>query len=267
VLEVLYLVIESDVCTESYLNNVRIKPHKAMLPYFSSLRFWCDQSLLQKGLVFLLVVVIAGLTGGCDAVSVHSSESPEGPRSSGDTDFFTKADLLFEPINLSEGETFSIDLIDDDFDSYVARITHREGSSGQQRVSASFNAINPSSVTLRCRSEDRIVQKQDITRRFTQLLKSTGSKVATSDDEPDSYHYIDNGETTIVEVDYDVEDSKSTTPMGTGQTSVKFNSSSKTVNCTHLGFVMKGVSKAISADRIQFSGAVEEPEFRKRVFE
>lgn len=239
-----------------------------MLPYFCSFGCSRDQSLFQKGLVFLLVAVIAGLTGGCDAVSVHSSGSPDDAAiSESDGDYFTKADLLFEPVDLSEGETFSIDLIDDEVDDYIARITHEEVAGGQQRVSASFNAINPTSVTLRCRSDGRIVQKQDVTRQFTRLLKTTNSKVATSDDEPDSYHYVDRGETTIVEVDYDVEDSKSTTPMGTGQTSVKFNSSSKTVNCTHLGFVMKGVSKAISADRIQFSGAVEEPEFRKRVFE
>ena len=117
-------------------------------------------------------------------------------------------------------------------------------------------------MTLRCRNQEKVIQEKDFSRRFTQLLKTANSKVAQSDQEPDSYHYSTDGETTIVEVDYDV-DRKSTAAKGA---TVQFNSAKEAMSCTHVGFVLEGITTAISADRIEFNGAVEEPTFRKRVF-
>lgn len=73
--------------------------------------------------------------------------------------------------------------------------------------------------------------------------------------EPDSYHYSDNGETVIVGVDY--EDDSSSQSAERSAAAVQFHSSKTAVRCTHIYFTLDGVSSSFSPDGILFSGKTD----------
>ncbi len=217
----------------------------------------------MAGLI-LFAAGVFGVLGGCDAVDIRSHEVEERPEPDNEVQAdepFDRADLLFEPVSLSSGETFSIELIDERHDRGVTRITHERTPGGEQEIRARFDPLDPASVTVECRN-----QKANTSRKMTTLAaaeldaKSQMDAVATADEEePSSYHYIEDGDNVIVEVDYDTEGGNLTPAF-------EFTGSDEPVACTHVSFVLEDVSQTLAATGVRFRGDVEAPPVRKRDF-
>lgn len=222
--------------------------------------------MLRRTLPLVFVALVFGVLAGCDAVSLQSEEVD---RQSDDpneveirADSFTRADLLFEPVSVSEGETFSIELMDANRNRNVTRITH-EGIADERTVlRAQFDPLQPASVAINCRNENTDAERKMATIQSPKLKSSDNEveEVASTQDEPTSYHYIEDGDDVIVEVDYDTDTSEGVTPGAV----FDFPSSTDPVQCTHVGFVLEGVSGSVAANGVRFSGGDREPQFRKK---
>jgi len=215
----------------------------------------------------LCLMVAAALLGGlvgCDTVSTRTSVSEEPARADGEVVIedkeFTRADLQFDPVGLTKGETFSIELVDDDHDQNVTRITHEGTEEGRHLIRAQFDPLDPASVTVKCRNQNSGSERKMATLGGAQLQSKSLSQtpMAKGGPEPTSYHYIDSGETVIVEVDY----GGASGPGG----QFSFPSADQPVECTHVAFVLEDVSTSISADGIRFQGLDQAPTFRHRQF-
>ena len=217
-----------------------------------------------RTLPLITAALLLGTLVGCDTVEFRTddevqSENPnEVDIRSGS---FTQADILFEPVSVAQGETFSIKLMDEELGGEVTRITH-EGTSGDRHLlRAQFDPLNPASVEVRCRNEENGTQQTMATLGGAALKSggTSGEMVARGDQEPTSYHYIQDGETTVVEVDYDQNTNASGVNLGGA---FKFPSSDNPVQCTHVSFVMEEVSRTLTADGIEFEG--RRPAFREK---
>ncbi len=215
----------------------------------------------------LPLALVLGVLAGCDAVSLESDEVDRRSEDPNEVeiraDSFTRADLLFEPVSISEGETFSIELMDARRDRNVTRITHEGISADRQVLRARFNPLQPASVAVNCRNESTDRERRMATLQPPKLKSSnngTGA-IATMEKEPTSYHYIQDGDNIIVEVDYDTDTSTEGVTPGAV---FDFPSSDAAVQCTHVNFVLEGVSSSISADGVRFSGGDREPRFREK---
>ena len=218
---------------------------------------------VQHALVVCTVGIAFGLLTGCDAVNVHSSTSSDTPRRQSselriEAEALNEANLFFESGSISEGETFSIELIDDQRGEPVARITHEGVERGRKLVKTDFEQMQPTSVTMECRNRGEVLysQETDLTSSPDEPTYSGGSEGVTTMQEPDSYHYVDNGESVLVAVDYE-DDTKSNTMEERSAASVQFASSAQALQCTHIYFTLDGVSPSVSADGILFSGKTE----------
>lgn len=233
-----------------------------------------DQTSFEQGTVlprhvrsaaFLLLLVMVSVTTGCDAVNVHYNEVPD-QQADEDPDSFHEAEMYFEPVTISPGESFSIDLIDDQHDRPVARIIHQRTADDELLLTADSDVLTAEAVSIKCRNEETVVQREE-----TQLMSPSTAKaenaqmVAKAEKEPTSYHYYDNGETVIVEVDYEGEEESQSS--GPGHALIQLPSSNESVQCTHVGFVLDDVSTAVSANEVRFSGVREEPTIRKQEFQ
>jgi hypothetical protein len=221
-----------------------------------------------RPLSLVVAAVLAGVLIGCDTVELRTGDDAETDSPDEvaiQSDDFTRADLLFEPVSLSSGETFSIDLMDEELGGRAARITHEGTSDGRYLLRAQFDPLNPTSVEVRCRNVEAGTQKTMAT-LGGETLKSggvNGNMVARGDStEPTSYHFIQDGPTTVVAVDYDQETSSSGVDVGGAFT---FPSSDRPRQCTHVAFVMEDVSSTLTADGIEFRG--DRPAFRERQVE
>lgn len=224
-------------------------------------------SMLRSSFPLVLAVVVLGVLAGCDTVSL---ETGEVDRRSDDpneveirADSFTRADLLFEPVSVSEGETFSIELMDANRDQNVTRITHEGISDERMLLRAQFDPLQPASVAVNCRNENADTEQKMATIQPPKLKSSDNatSAIATMEKEPTSYHYIDDGDEVIVEVDYDTDTSTEGVTPGAV---FDFPSSDTAVQCTHVSFALEGVSGSVAASGVRFSGGDREPRFRKR---
>jgi len=92
------------------------------------------------------------------------------------------------------------------------------------------------------------------------VSKSAGKSTAMSEEDPNSFHYIDNGDNIVVEVDYDTKGSKTKSVAGR----FDFASADQSVRCTHVSFKLKDVSASVSADDIRFGGDVKAPSIREK---
>jgi hypothetical protein len=144
----------------------------------------------------------------------------------------------------------------------VTRIVHEGTPDGRHRLRAHFAPLQPSSVTVTCRNERTGAEQAVQTLSGKSLSTGTGS-VATTNRDPDSYHYIDNGDNTIVEVDYDVEPEAQTPDAGSGA-AFDFVGAGTSARCTHVSFALEGVSTDLSADGIRFGGDVKAPRVRDK---
>lgn len=216
---------------------------------------------------YLFLIVAAVLGGGlvgCDAVSTRTSVS-EKPTGADDEVViedkeFTRADLHFDPVGIAQGETFSIELVDNDHDQNLTRITHEGIEGGRHLIRAQFDPLDPASVTVKCRNQNSGMERKMATLGGAQLQPKSLSEtpVAKGGPVPTSYHYIDSGETIIVEVDY----GGASGPGG----QFSFPSVEQPVECTHVAFVLEEVSTSISADGVRFQGLDQAPTFRHRQF-
>lgn len=216
-----------------------------------------------RTLPLLVAVALIGALVGCDTAELRPDEAP--PRSDEvaiQSDDFTRADLLFEPVSLASGETFSIDLMDQELGGRAARITHEGTSDGRYLLRAQFDPLDPTSVEVRCRNVETGTRRTVAT-LGGRALKSggvTGNVVARGDStEPTSYHYIQDGPTTVVAVDYDREIQSSEVDGGAAFT---FPAADRPRQCTHVAFVLEDVSSRLTADGIEFEGG--RPDFREK---
>jgi len=218
-------------------------------------------------------LIVAGAllaaVGGCDAVNHQTSgtDPANGTETQIEAESFERADLQFEPVSLSKGEAFSVELVDEELDEGVTRITHQGTKDGAQRLTAQFDPLEPASVAIRCRNQSTGTQKTMKTLSTDDLHSGDGDVIAYAQKDPTSYHYYDDGETVIVSVDYDQR-----APVGVEEpmASMKFVSSGpsakQAASCTHVDFVLKDVSKTLSPDGIRFHGDVAVPSFKKKAF-
>lgn len=214
-----------------------------------------------RTLPVIAATVLIGVLVGCDTVELRTGEEAEATPNEVtiQSDDFTRADLLFEPVSLASGETFSIDLMDEELGGQVTRITHEGTSDGRHLLRAQFDPLNPSSVEVQCRDKKAGTQQTMATLGGSALKSGNVSGVARSSAEPTSYHYIQDGETTVVEVDYDQEsETNGIDPGG----AFDFPALDQPVECTHVAFVMEDVSSTLTADGIDFEG--DRPSFRKK---
>ena len=222
------------------------------------------RSTSLRTLPLITAALLLGVLVGCDTVELRTgdevqSENPNEVEIRSDS--FTRADIRFDPVSVAQGETFSIKLMDEELGGEVTRITH-EGTSGDRHLlRAQFDPLNPASVEVRCRNEENGTKRTMATLGGAALKSggSSGEMVARGYQDPTSYHYIQDGENTIVEVDYDQN-------VGTGSVDLggafKFPSSDDPVQCTHVSFVMEEVSRTLTADGIEFEG--RRPAFREK---
>lgn len=232
------------------------------LPSFSRV-FATLPCCLQRTPPLLLAVVIGGVLGGCDAVDVRShnpAEESKTVHAQVESPSFTQADLLFEPVSIPSGGAFTIELIDDERDQSVAEITHKQTEAGTKSLRANFKPLQAQSVTVECRNQDAKSQTKT-TSLSSKLSSADGQTIGTTNAEPSSYHYVDNGETVIVEVDYaQLELDEPSAPPE--QAPIHFRSPDRSVECTYVTFTLQGVSESISADGIRFRGG--SPTFVKK---
>ena len=216
-----------------------------------------DASHTVRASVAVLVAAITlGVMGGCDAVNVHSDDQTDPV-----TTAFDRADLLYEPVSLASGDRFSIELVDNQFDESIARLVHEGTHDGEYRLRARFSPLQPSKVTVTCRNELTGAKQRMHTLNPEELgPKSAADSTVDSEQEPNSFHYIDNGDNIVVEVDYDTEDSKAKSVAGR----FDFASADQSVRCTHVSFKLKDVSASVSADDIRFGGDVKAPSIREK---
>jgi len=215
-----------------------------------------DASHTVRASVTVLVAAITlGLIGGCDAVNVQSGEQPDPATT------FDRADLLYEPVSLAPGDLFSIELVDNQFEESIAHLVHEGTDNGKYRLRARFDLLQPSEVTVTCRNEITGAKQRMHTLNPDELgSKSAGDSTVTSEQEPNSFHYIHTGDNIVVEIDYDTEDSKTASTAGR----FDFAAVDQSVRCTHVSFKLKGVSTSVSADDIQFGGDVEAPSIHEK---
>lgn len=214
-----------------------------------------------RTLPLIAATVLIGVLVGCDTVEFRAGEEAETTPDevSIQSDDFTRADLLFKPVSLSSAETFSIDLMDEELGGQVARITHEGTSDDRHLLRAQFDPLNPASVEVQCRNKKADTQQTMATLGGAALKSGDVSGVARSNADPTSYHYIQDGATTVVEVDYGQDGgTDGVDPGGV----FRFSASDRPVQCTHVAFVMEDVSSTLTADGIEFEG--DRPTFRKK---
>jgi len=214
--------------------------------------------------LFALLALFVGLATGCDTVEVRTEEG--GDTESSDeveirSDAFDRADIRFEPVAVAPGETFSVGLMDETHEGDVTRIVHEGREDGSYQLRAQFDPMDPASVAVRCRNVEENTQRTVAKLDAPTQKSGNVSGVARTSDEPTSYHYIQDGETTVVEVDYDT-DTGTEEVVGGGV--FQFPSVDEPVTCTHVAFELEGVSRSIRASGVRFDG--REPTFRSQRF-
>lgn len=168
-----------------------------------------------------------------------------------------RIDLQYEPVSLSPDETFSIELSDAQHNRPVARITHTGTPNSHQSLTATFDHLEPRSVTIRCRNEAVNTRKTMTELNGDEVeSKSKTAPVAKSSGDPDSYHVVNTEDGTYISVDYD-EEAKSAAP------SFHFSDSNKPVRCTHVSFVLNGITD-LAPTGVQFGGDVAAPSIRRQ---
>jgi hypothetical protein len=209
----------------------------------------------------LAAVVAAGLLSGCDGTP--SSPTADDVSTTANevvvrSDNFTRADLQFEPVSVPPGESFSISLADNEIGENVTQITHQAAADGRLTLNATFDPLQPASVTVQCRNQNTGTKRTMATLGPGVLAKSGLESVASTSDDPSSWHYIKRGDNIIVEVDYGGQ----VTPGGI----FDFPSEAEPVECTHVGFVLEDVSTPLTADGVRFEGGTKRPAFSQQKF-
>lgn len=217
---------------------------------------------------FLCVCMFLVALGGCDGVTVQTPHDVDDPMDAQNvrinTEPFTHVDLLFDSGAIPPGESFTIELLDDEHEQPVTRISHEGLSDGRQRLAVNFHPLDPASVAIECQNEGTRVYRDDLPLPSNNQ-NEVDMKVATTDDEPDSYHYSEEDGDVVVSVDYENAEEKSAESVGTA--SVQFASTDEPASCTHVVFALTGVSTGFTPNGILFNGATQKPTFQKKKFQ
>lgn len=218
--------------------------------------------------VLLCVCMLLGALPGCDGVTVQTPDQAGDAMNAENvrinTEPFTQVDLLFDSGAIPPGESFTIELLDDEHESPVTRITHEGLSDGRQRLAVNFHPLDPASVAIECQNEGTTVYRDELTPPSNDQSE-VDMKVATTDDEPDSYHYSEEDGDVVVSVDYENTEEKSIESVGTA--SVQFSSNTEPASCTHVAFALTGISTPFTPNGVLFSGATQKPTFQKQKFQ
>jgi hypothetical protein len=229
--------------------------------YFSTI----SDTLSIRTVSLTLVAVGLAVLVGCDTVEVRTAEEARTDNSNEveiRSDAFTRADIRFEPVSLSPGETFSVGLMDETREGNVTRIIHEGSEDGSYQLRAQFDPLNPASVAVRCRNVEDNTQKTMARLEAPTQKSGNVTGVARTAEEPTSYHYIEDGENVTVEVDYDTDTS---TEEVVGGGVFQFPSADEPMTCTHVAFVLEDVSRSIRASGVRFDG--RKPTFVEQRFQ
>lgn len=220
---------------------------------------------MTKRVPFLLITAVGlGLLIGCDATgdSAATNSTPEAQQPDKvviKSESFTEAHLQFKPASISPKNTFSIVLPGESADQGETRIVHEKVEDGKHDLSARFNSVDPTSVSVECRNENT-----GSTQKMAQLtpgeLKSRGdsSSVASTRDWPSSFHYYSTNEFTFYSVDYGGKNPG---------TIVDFPNADEPMECTHVSFKLEDVDSSFAVNGILFEGIRDKPNFQYRQFE
>lgn len=218
----------------------------------------------------LCIGLLLGALGGCDSVTVQSSKQVDNNTNDHElqinTESFSKVDLLFDAGAVPTGEALTIELIDDNYEGPVTRITHEGTSEGEKRLLVDFHPLNPSSVEIECRNGAATLYRDELDLPGTNSSAEWdfGMKVATTDDEPDSYHYSEEDGQVVLSVDYSDEQKAN---GASGETSVQFSAAGEHAQCSDVLFTLGGVSSPLSPEGVRFQGATQTPTIYKQEFE
>lgn len=224
----------------------------------------CVPSTFKTLSSLLLAAAILAVLGGCDTSTLNSSEDADR---AGDAtvvpladDAFAKADLQYEPVSLSPGQTFSIALDDARRDRPVARLVHEGTPDGRHALTATFATLQPSSVTIRCRNKLAGTEQTMAERDGNEFGPGSGGQPVAKSEDPEitSMHYIETDDGIVVMVDYDQQ--KSTAPTFT------FPGTGAPVQCTHVSFELEGVTD-LAPTGVQFGGDVPAPSIQRQSVE
>lgn len=224
--------------------------------------------IAQTAGTLLCVWMLLGALAGCDGVTVQTPDEPDDATNAENvrinTEPFTQVDLLFDSGAIPPGESFTIELLDDEHENPVTQITHEGLSNGRHRLAVNFHPLDPASVAIECRNEGTSIYRDELPPPPDGQTE-VDMKVATTDDEPDSYHYSEEDDDVIVSVDYESTEDKSVEGVGTA--SVQFSSTDEPASCTHVVFTLEGISTPVTPNGVLFSGATQKPTFQKQAFQ
>jgi len=234
--------------------------------------------------VLLVAGIIVALIAGCDGLGsaehrataiANSSNAGQAQSQSGlhlSPGAFTEIDLHFKPVSVPTGESFTMSMTGTNDEREIARVTHRNPKDKELALSAEFGSFDVQSVVVRYRVHDTVVQTD------TLAVADPGNRVPVgrSSEEPTSWHYKEVGDQVIVVVDYDGDESKNVWAQGqkaSGDNSSSFRKTTidpaydaSPVQCTHVAFVVSGVSSSIEPRGVKMHGAADEISFVEKQF-
>jgi len=220
------------------------------------------------GLALLLVASSIGLWVGCDAADVRLEERTDPAETSTvvqlETDTLGRAHFHFTPVSIPSGIPFSIEVLNRIADKQIARLVHeREGEA--YRLTAKFGGLDASPITVECRHRGTVIREKTIDLPSTPRDEFSPVAVGTSDKEPTSFHYVEDGDNVSIEVNYETEEPQAQTSQRSSvrAASMHFQWANQPATCTHVGFTLGDASPLITPGRVEFRGA-EAPTFTKK---
>ena len=109
-----------------------------------------------------------------------------------------RMDLLFEPVPIREDAVFAMELVGDR-PSPFARVLHRRlGVADNYHLEVDLGGLGATSFTLELRDRGGVLYRDDDV-----PVKDGLAQVGTSNKEPTSFHYIEDEDDIIVEIDYE----------------------------------------------------------------
>lgn len=114
-----------------------------------------------------------------------------------DTKGHPGVDLIFEPISIEQGGELTVDFVSEEASSQLARLFHRVLDGEQERrvsqIEVDLSGINSTGMMVNFYQEDRLLYQA----KYNKIAMR--NPVATTEDGPTSFHYVnENGVTKIV---------------------------------------------------------------------
>ncbi len=145
---------------------------------------------------------------------------------------YRRGNLFFRPVTIGAGGAFSMALVSTGGKPLARVLQYRPTRDEVYHLAVDLSGLGAEAFTLVLRDEDRVVYRKEGIR-----LRSDTTVAATTDEEPTSYHYIEDGDDIIIEVDYenaeqDQLQKASVTPV--------FGEETEAFQVTHVAFIPEG---------------------------